>query len=89
MSDKRHDVEAAYDEVIHPLMQQVIAACTKHGIPMAARFQMNDDDDPLYCTTVLPEDWQSDDQSQLAVVMEYGFRTLAMAFAITTTRGQQ
>lgn len=49
--------EAAYDESIAPLMEQVIALCRAHNIPVVASFELDTDDEgPLYVTTqILPE----------------------------------
>lgn len=51
--------EQIYDEQVNPLMQQIIAICKEHGIPMMASFQLESYDDveqpsPLMCSTVLP-----------------------------------
>lgn len=49
--------EDAYDELISPLMEQIIALCKEHKINMAAQFALDHDDygAPLYCTTGLSE----------------------------------
>lgn len=54
--------EAAYDEHISPLMTKIIALCKEHKINMAAQFVLdrNDEDEPLYCTTVLLADPNDD-----------------------------
>jgi hypothetical protein len=46
--------EQIYDERIAPLMAQVIAICKEAGIPMVATFQLDNSDDPLMCSTVIP-----------------------------------
>jgi hypothetical protein len=49
--------EAIYDELINPLMSQVIALCKTHGIPMYASFQLEpyaETTDPLYVSTSIP-----------------------------------
>lgn len=50
--------EAAYDELISPLIAQVIALCKEHKINAAATFLLDHDEDgePMCCTTVLPVD---------------------------------
>lgn len=58
------DVESRYDEYIAPLMAQIIAICKNEGIPMGATFQLSDGDDPLYVTTTIPADWQSEQMKQ-------------------------
>lgn len=49
------DNEAVYDSQIAPLMDQIIAICKQHNIPVAATFQLTGDDDPrdgpMHCTT--------------------------------------
>ncbi len=57
----KHQKETAYDDLISPLMAQVIALCKKHKINMAATFALgpaedSENDEPLYCTTVLDVD---------------------------------
>ena len=53
--------EPLYDEYIAPLMAQIIAICKREGIPMAATFQLTDDEDaPLYCSSSIPSEWSSD-----------------------------
>lgn len=44
------DLEQVYDEQIFPLMQQMIAICKEHRIPMLASFQYTQDS---FCTTFL------------------------------------
>lgn len=53
MSKEQH-----YDDLISPLMAQVIALCKEHKINMAATFALdhNDEGQPLYCTTILDAD---------------------------------
>lgn len=52
--------EAAYDELISPLIEQVIALCKEHKINAAATFVLDENEDeegnPTCCTTVLPVD---------------------------------
>ena len=60
MSEK-HPKEAAYDDLVSPLMAQIIALCKEHKINMAATFALgpaadSENGDPLYCTTVLDVD---------------------------------
>lgn len=59
----RTEKEAVYDERIAPLMAQIIALCKEHNINMAAQFSLGFDPDQeqtLFCTTVLPID-EADD----------------------------
>lgn len=49
--------EIVYDEAIAPLMDQIIALCKQHGIPIVASFELDmDEDGPIWATTrILPE----------------------------------
>ncbi len=50
------DSEAVYDELIAPLVTQIIAVCREHRIPVLATFQYRSDADgpPAFCTTRVP-----------------------------------
>ena len=49
--------EQAYDEIISPLMTQIIETCKKHGIAMIASFSIpTEEDSGLCCTTCLPDE---------------------------------
>lgn len=52
MSERTWDKEAVYDEQISPLMQQVIAICKEHGIPVVASFEYAND---LLCSTIVTD----------------------------------
>ena len=44
--------EAVYDELIHPLMGQIMTICKEHQIAMVASFALPTDGDPgLRCTS--------------------------------------
>jgi hypothetical protein len=63
------DVEAAYDEHIHPLMAQIIALCKEHGIPMLASFQLTGkqaESAEMMCSTALVPEWACDGLQRLA-----------------------
>jgi hypothetical protein len=48
--------EAVYDEQISPLMEQIIAICHEHKLPMVMDFDLGMDDEEgshLHCTTVV------------------------------------
>lgn len=47
------DKEKIYDDVLSPLMAQVIAVCKDHDIPMFATFQYSDDG---FCTSIYARD---------------------------------
>ena len=53
MSAEQFDLEEIYDEQIAPLMERIIAICTKHKIPIAATVQYATDQ---HCTTTLSFD---------------------------------
>lgn len=63
------DVESRYDQYIAPLMAQIIAICQNEGIPMGATFQLSDGDHPLYVTTTIPTDWESEHMKQTLVFL--------------------
>ena len=50
MEKEPYDLEDVYDEKIAPLMDQIIAVCKEHKLPMVASFQYMGDD---LCTTAL------------------------------------
>lgn len=61
--------EDVYDEKISPLMQQIIAICKEHNIPMVALFQYADSEEngPAFCKTTLPiEGFASDKIRELS-----------------------
>ena len=84
--------EAAYDERIAPLMEQIIAVCKEAKINMAAQFvlDMNDDEGtPLRCSTVLPVD--KDDEPGHAHIMDLRklmYPQPPLMLAMTVTRGE-
>lgn len=52
--------ETAYDNLIDPLMLQIIEIAKEHGIPMLATFELDvqedhAEDDPLMCSTIIDE----------------------------------
>lgn len=57
MSNEPYDLEAVYDEKIRPLMEQIIAVCEEHRIPLLCSFQYGvhdvgtDDEGRDLCTT--------------------------------------
>ena len=50
--------EQAYDDLISPLMKQVINLCMHYDIPIFATFQIDNraDTEPLFCTTAIIPD---------------------------------
>ena len=78
------DKESVYDELISPLMTQIIAICKEHQIPLVAQFQYADtaEDGPAYCTTTLPFPNASEELRTIAAHMK---PQPAVAFAETTT----
>lgn len=57
MSTEQFDLEEIYDEHIAPLMEQIIAICAKHKLPIAATFEYATDD---FCTTTMGFDRASE-----------------------------
>lgn len=55
MSIEIYDLESVYDEQISPLMQQIIAICQEHNMPMIASFAFENCEERNLgcCTTVL------------------------------------
>lgn len=55
MSIEIYDLENVYDEQISPLMQQIIAICQEHSMPMIASFAFENCEERNVgcCTTVL------------------------------------
>lgn len=52
--------ETAYDNLIDPLMSQIIEIAKEHGIPMLATFELDleeghAEDDPMMCSTIIDE----------------------------------
>lgn len=48
--------EAVYDELIYPLMSQIVRICYENGIAMVAQFHVPNPDDPdLMCSTQLTD----------------------------------
>lgn len=86
---EKHPKEAFYDEKISPLMAQIIALCKEAKINMVADFSLgpdpNNDDEPMFCTTSLPN-LDPDDEAGMER-MTRAYRTLRprsdfMAFTI-------
>jgi hypothetical protein len=73
------DNEDIYDEQISQLMEQIIAICKKHKIPMLASFQYHPDG---LCTTCLPRKGQAPQLTAAAQIVQQGFA----AFAVTTSK---
>ena len=50
---KEFDLEQVYDEAIAPLMDQIIAICNEHKMPMGASFcfRNGEDEGEEYCST--------------------------------------
>lgn len=84
--------ERAYDKHISPLVDEIIKLCKRHKINAAMQFALDpnpeaeDEDEPLYCTTVLPVDRRDEEGfaqvNRLRAVMQP--RPDFMAFTITT-----
>lgn len=82
--------ERAYDKSIAPLVTEIIKLCKRHKINAAMQFALDpnpeDEDQPLYCTTVLPVDRRDEEGfaqvNRLRAVMQP--KPDFMAFTITT-----
>lgn len=63
IDDYRGPKERAYDDLVSPMMAQVIALCKEHKINMAAQFALdpNEEGNALFCTTCL-HDVDPDDE---------------------------
>lgn len=82
--------EVAYDSLIAPLMTQIIQACKDHGIPVVCKFELDkdEDDQPLFCTTIIVNREDSAAIKQLAVEAEPR-PAHVFAFTITSTKPAQ
>lgn len=64
--------EQIYDEIISPLVAQLISACQEHGIAMLVTFHIPTEDNPrLCCTSMIPNGEGSNPEYQsraLAVI---------------------
>lgn len=66
--------EEAYDELISPLMSQIIAICKEHKIPCLANFSL-DAESGLQCTTtLLDEEWEPSEKMLEAARLIYAKR---------------
>jgi hypothetical protein len=63
--------EQIHDELISPLVSQIIGICKKHKIPMLANFNLaSEDDEGLQCTThVFGDDWESTEAMRKAAAL--------------------
>jgi hypothetical protein len=63
---REFDLESVYDDQIAPRIREIIAICTKHGLPMFANFQLTSgheaDGAPMYCTTRIPADGEDQEK---------------------------
>lgn len=81
------DNEAFYDEMISPLMTQIIALCKERDIPHVCVFQLQGKDakggDPIHCTTTRVHKHSSD--VMLRLVREIRRKPEIFAFTITSS----
>lgn len=82
--DNRGPRERAYDELIAPLMTQIIEVCKDHDIPVASQFELDagDDGEPIYCTTLITKPEHSEHIRQIGRDMRPK-RPQLFAFTIT------
>lgn len=90
----KYDKESIYDNEIAPLMQKIIEICLRENLPMAAQFYLKEerdgDGDPLYCTTVIRPEGNSEGHEQIAFVaesMKYGKQGKPYVMAVTVRNG--
>ncbi|TSP14027.1 hypothetical protein [Cupriavidus campinensis] len=81
--------EAIYDDLISPLMAQIIAICKEHKLAMVASFHCENPDDEdskdLVCTTALTaDDFEPPARFKQCLNVLYG-RPPVPGFRITTT----
>lgn len=72
------NLEKVYDEQIHPLMDQIIAICQKHNMPMVATFEYASEH---FCSTALLPNGCSKTLLASAKILKDGF----LAFAVSHT----
>lgn len=82
--DNRGPRERAYDDLISPLMAQIIEVCKDHDIPVASQFELDagDDGEPIYCTTLITKPEHSEHIRRIASEM----KPKPQLFAFTITR---
>lgn len=92
MSKPTFDKEKVHDEQISPLVNQIIAICKEHQIPMLATFcyandPAADDDNTKYCTTALPgpENFWPEEISEAKHIIRSGASTRPKMVALTIT----
>ncbi len=94
--DARGPRERAYDELISPLMGQIIKICKEHGVPIVASFELDmnpesaAEDDPLCCSTVIVDPEPGKMHTRSRRILEASKiirpeRPFAFAETITTT----
>jgi hypothetical protein len=84
--DSRGPKERAYDDLISPLMSQIIQACKDNGINVVAGFELDfteDKQDHLFCTTRVVNEGASDRMKRLSLASAPARAEFA-AFTITT-----
>lgn len=73
--------EKAYDDLIAPLMTQIIGHCQSHDIPVVATFQLDDDggaDGPMFCTTIIVREGDHQAMHAAAAATRPGSQIVAM-----------
>lgn len=73
------DNESVYDEQISPLMDQIIAICKQHNMPMLATFEYAAD---MACTTYIPFPGQSRELHVALDIIRNGVPAQIMALTL-------
>ncbi|BBI32021.1 hypothetical protein [Cohnella abietis] len=86
-----YNKESVYDEVISPLMQQIIEVCKQEQIPMVTSFYLVSADvhpngKELFCTTTLPVKGNTPDWIRDVIAMYEGRRDPIITATITITK---
>jgi hypothetical protein len=86
-----YNKESVYDEIISPLMQQIIEVCKQEQIPMVASYYLTSEDahpsgKELFCTTTLPVKGNTPDWIRDVIRMFEVRRDPVITAAITITK---
>ncbi len=80
--------EAVYDEQISPLMAQVISIAKQHGISLIFSAQLDADEDgenPLHCSTWIPQADTSNALKDAAKVIYNGYIAIPKTYSFAIT----
>lgn len=82
MTDDTFDLESIYNDQIAPLMDQIIAICKTHKMPIAATFEYATDN---HCTTAIGFDRAS---PRMLEIMNHMRPRRTSALAVTDADGR-